>query len=132
MDENTPSPTPPARRKPNRAKFPPIPSPLLALVDPTLSGAACTGRAPLFDDDIDGESVEHREARHHTAAAICRHCPVQPQCRAAAGDHYALGVWAGACQPKSVQPASARQWRLHSRGIRMAHQQPATDTAGTP
>lgn len=88
-----------APRKPHRAQFPRILLPLLALVDPTLSGAACTGRAPLFDDEIDGETEEQREARHYVAASICRSCPVQPECRAAAGEHHALGIWAGACQP---------------------------------
>lgn len=132
MDEPpTPAPSSRSLRKPHKGQFPRILLPLLSLVDPALSGAACAGRAPLFDDEIDDESAEQREARHHVAASICRSCPVQPGCRAAAGDHYALGVWAGACQPRSVQPVATRTWRPNSRGIRMARNQPADENAGT-
>lgn len=124
-------PKPRAPRKPHRGQFPRILLPLLALVDPTLSGAACAGRAPLFDDEIDGETAEHREARHHIATSICRSCPVQPECRAAASEHHALGIWAGACQPRSVQPVATRTWRPNSRGIRMARNRPADENGGT-
>lgn len=127
----TPAPASQNHRKPHRAQFPRILLPLLALVDPTLSRAACAGRAPLFDDEIDGETAEQREARHHSATSICRNCPVQRECRAAAGGQHALGIWAGACQPRSVQSAAVRQWRPTSRGIRMARTHPADDKATT-
>ncbi|MDZ7917590.1 MAG: WhiB family transcriptional regulator [Rhodococcus sp. (in: high G+C Gram-positive bacteria)] len=124
-------PQPHAQRQPHRGQFPRILLPLLALADPTLSGAACAGRAPLFDDEIVGETAERREARHRIATSICGRCPVQPQCRAAAGDHHALGIWAGACQPRSVQPAATRTWRPNSRGIRMARTRPTDEKSST-
>jgi WhiB family transcriptional regulator, redox-sensing transcriptional regulator len=73
---------------------------LRALVDPRLSGAACVGKAPLFDDRLDlgdheSESDEERDARHREARKICRCCPVRPPCGTAAGEHESAGIWAG-------------------------------------
>lgn len=100
-----------SRQLPRSRAQPLIPPPLVALSDPELSGAACTGLAPLFDDELPGESDEQREARHRDAAGICHRCPVQARCRVAATEHHALGVWSGICQPRTAQPASGRQWR---------------------
>lgn len=79
-----------------QARLYPIPPTLTALVDPRLTGAACTGRAPLFDAELEEESAENRSSRLGAAARICSGCPVLSACRTAAveQDHPA-GVWAG-------------------------------------
>lgn len=66
---------------------------LAGLVDPRLTGAACAGRAPLFDDQLDGEYDDDREYRLGAAARICRGCPVLALCGTAANEHPARGVW---------------------------------------
>ncbi|MHD0278842.1 WhiB family transcriptional regulator [Rhodococcus aetherivorans] len=77
-------------------RWPLITDRLATLVDPRLTGAACAGRAPLFDEHIDGELELDRHARLDAARHICHGCRVQSACRAAAleQDHPA-GVWAG-------------------------------------
>lgn len=63
-----------------------------------LDGAACAGRAPLFDADLDREPVRARSARHARAVAICRTCPVRARCADAVAELPRLhrsGVWAG-------------------------------------
>ncbi|WKX00715.1 WhiB family transcriptional regulator [Rhodococcus aetherivorans] len=80
--------------KPGR--WPLIGDALTALVDPRLTGAACAGRAPLFDEHIDGELELDRHARLDAARHICHGCPVQSACRVAALEqHHPAGVWAG-------------------------------------
>ncbi|GGL09706.1 WhiB family transcriptional regulator [Nocardia jinanensis] len=72
--------------------------PFAELIDQRLTGAACAGRAPLFDTDpVPGETDAAREARYAPALKICRRCPVQDQCATAAAElgGQALGVWAG-------------------------------------
>ncbi|MDT2004555.1 hypothetical protein FXW78_07060 [Rhodococcus opacus] len=70
--------------------------PLLeALVNPELEGAGCAGRAPMFDDDVDGETPEERLARLGVAFSICRDCPVHAACDTAAREHQSVGLWAG-------------------------------------
>lgn len=80
------------------AKFPNIPAELVALVDITLTGAACAGHAPLFDERGKGESWIDAEDRHDQARAICATCPVIRQCAAALMDlplGQRNGIWAG-------------------------------------
>lgn len=54
------------------AKFPKIPAELSALVDPDLFGAACAGKAPLFDERGKGESWAAAEDRHDQADELDR------------------------------------------------------------
>lgn len=66
---------------------------------PDLTGAACKGRAPLFDEQGPHEPPETYEARLHDAQDLCRSCPVLDRCHAAAEGmdaHLRAGVWAGA------------------------------------
>lgn len=78
------------------SRLPNIPDPITALVDPRLTGAACTGLPHLFDDWLDtGETREARSYRHAVAVRICTRCPVQSACRTAANEHDAHGIWAG-------------------------------------
>lgn len=63
--------------------WPATPDPIAALIDPRLDGAACAGMAPMFDDEIDGESPDSRAVR------LARACTV------AADEHQATGLWAG-------------------------------------
>ncbi len=72
---------------------------LLAALGPTdgLAGAACTGRAPMFDADLDGETGEDREARHDGARGLCGDCRVLEVCRASLDSlpPQMTGIWAG-------------------------------------
>ncbi len=72
---------------------------LLAALGPAdgLAGAACTGRAPLFDADVEGETGEDREARHNRAQAVCAGCRVLEVCRTSLDTlpPRTAGVWAG-------------------------------------
>ncbi|MFC9833189.1 WhiB family transcriptional regulator [Rhodococcus sp. NPDC127530] len=77
---------------PRKNQLPPL---LEALVNPDLEGAACAGRAPWFDDAIDGESDEDRADRLDAARRVCRGCPVRAACHSAAAEHVSTGVWAG-------------------------------------
>ena len=72
-------------------------TPLLErLVDPRLEGAACVGRAPLHDHEIDGEPAEDRMRRLDWAVRMCRGCPVQAACRTAVHEQdIPAGMWAG-------------------------------------
>ncbi|WP_432793978.1 WhiB family transcriptional regulator [Rhodococcus ruber] len=80
--------------KPGR--WPLIGDALTALVDPRLTGAACTGRAPLFDAELEEESAENRSSRLAAAARICSGCPVLSACRTAAREQdHPAGMWAG-------------------------------------
>lgn len=65
--------------------------------DVGLDGAACAGRAPLFDLDVDGESSDERDERHETAQRICRTCSVLNACRSTITTlpPRTDGVWAG-------------------------------------
>ncbi|MDV6293305.1 WhiB family transcriptional regulator [Rhodococcus aetherivorans] len=71
--------------------------PLLAgLVDPRLTAARCAGRAPMFDDELEEESIENRSSRLAAAARICRGCPVLSACREAAHEQpHPTGIWSG-------------------------------------
>ncbi|QDC16073.1 WhiB family transcriptional regulator [Rhodococcus ruber] len=78
------------------SRLPAIPPRLAALVDPRLTGAACTGRAPMFDAELEEESIENRSSRLAAAARICRGCPVLSACRTAAHEQdHPAGLWAG-------------------------------------
>lgn len=65
--------------------------------DVGLDGAACRGRAPLFDAEIDGESSDERDERHETTQRICRTCSVLNACMStiATLPPRTDGVWAG-------------------------------------
>ena len=79
-----------------KSRLPQIPDRLAALVDPRLTGAACAGRAPMFDDELFGETAENRSARLAHAANLCRGCPVRSACRTAAREQdHPTGIWAG-------------------------------------
>ncbi len=72
---------------------------LLAALGPSggLAGAACTGRAPMFDADLDGETGEARKARHDRARGLCGDCGVLKVCRASLETlpPETAGIWAG-------------------------------------
>lgn len=68
---------------------------ITALVDPRLAGALCTGKAPLFDAFVLGETPTQRDARLGAAVECCTRCPVRNPCRQAATEHDAHGIWAG-------------------------------------
>lgn len=68
------------------------------LADDRLDGAACTGRAPLFDTDAaPDEDDDDRAYRLGSAARICRSCQVLAACDTIARElgGRAVGVWAG-------------------------------------
>ncbi|WP_278262729.1 WhiB family transcriptional regulator [Nocardia sp. AG03] len=67
------------------------------LADERLIGAACTGRAPLFDAEVPDEDDDDRRYRLEAAARICRSCPVLVECNGVARElgRAAAGVWAG-------------------------------------
>ncbi len=72
---------------------------LLAALAPAegMAGAACTGLAPLFDSDVDGETSEARTTRHERATAVCEGCRVLNLCRASLDTlpPRTDGIWAG-------------------------------------
>ena len=80
----------------SKSRLPQIPAQFAGLVDPRLTGARCAGRAPMFDDEVFGETTENRSARLAAAARICRGCPVLSVCRTAAREQdRPTGMWAG-------------------------------------
>lgn len=79
-----------------KSRTPHIPDLFAGLVDPRLEGARCSGRSPLFDTEIEGESDESRSSRLAWATGQCQQCPVTSACRTAGLEQdRALGVWAG-------------------------------------
>ncbi len=72
---------------------------LLAALAPAegMTGAACTGLAPLLDTDVDGETSVDRAARHDRARAVCAGCRVLEVCRASLDTlpPETVGIWAG-------------------------------------
>ncbi len=83
------------------------------ILGPPLPGAACTGRAPLHDAVIDGETPERQAARHAQARRVCATCRVRAACAALARTEEVLhplrgvsGVMAGQLVP---EPQYARQ-----------------------
>ena len=78
------------------SRLPRIPDTIAGLIDSRLSGAKCSGHAPLFDDELPNETSEHCSQRLTWAAHQCRACPVQSACRTAATElENPTGVWAG-------------------------------------
>lgn len=95
------------RRNPRE---PQVPDPIAGLVDPRLAGAKCAGRAPLFDDELPGETGEDRSDRLAYATSICRTCPVQSACRTAAAElDNPTGVWAGHIADPAGTPGRPRK-----------------------
>lgn len=82
---------------------------LAELVDPRLVGAECAGRAPLFDDQVDGETDDDREYRLGAAARVCQRCPVLALCATASNEHPARGVWAGQLRNAAGNPGRPRK-----------------------
>lgn len=63
---------------------------------PRLGMTPCVGRAPMWDDRVDGETPEERVRRLEAARNVCRRCPVRLACDAEAhASPYTEGVWAG-------------------------------------
>ncbi|CAM5344231.1 WhiB family transcriptional regulator [Corynebacterium variabile] len=65
---------------------------------PDLTGAACTGHAPLFDEPGPREPPEAVDARMDAARAMCTICPVIARCATVADgltDYQRAGMWAG-------------------------------------
>lgn len=64
---------------------------------PSLDGAACAGRAPLFDARAEGESRLDYLVRYSKAARICHTCPVLVACNQAVLESkpgQCTGIWA--------------------------------------
>lgn len=57
--------------------------------------AACRDLHPMFDYQLDGESVEDRDARHKTALKVCAACPALAACKAESRRSTHSGVIAG-------------------------------------
>ena len=47
---------------------------------PRLPGAACVGRAALFDPPEPGEAPDAAQQRINTALALCNNCPALARC----------------------------------------------------
>lgn len=73
---------------------------------PRWNCAPCRRSPGMWDDvadaaDVRAETEEQRTARHRTAAARCRKCPVIIACRDKAAElPHPTGVWAGELYPK--------------------------------
>lgn len=68
------------------------------LKSPTLLDAACHGRWPMFDAEIDGEKADAATTRLTAAVQLCATCPVHTACdtaRQALPAREVAGVWAG-------------------------------------
>lgn len=82
-----------ARWRKARAK-PPVPRKLIPPL-PKLAGAACTGvLEPLWDAEVDGETMLQRNLRLERAMAVCWSCPIKAACKSARGEND-VGVWGG-------------------------------------
>jgi hypothetical protein len=57
--------------------------------------ALCAGMAPMFDDELDGESAGWRKNRIALAQRVCAQCPVSADCRREAKKQVNEGVWDG-------------------------------------
>lgn len=100
--------TPKPAKSSRASKCAPAPiAEIASLVDPRLTGAACQGKAPLFDDTLDDESPGARAERHHRAKVICLGCPVRTECDTAATEHDASGIWNGRLQNHDERRKSA-------------------------
>ncbi|MFD4368980.1 WhiB family transcriptional regulator [Rhodococcus sp. NPDC058521] len=98
-----------SRGNPGQGRWPSRVSTLEALVDVRLTGASCAGRAPLFDDQLDGESDAQRHVRLTKAAEVCHTCPVRIACATAALEHQATGLWAGRIRNPAGNPGRPRK-----------------------
>lgn len=88
------------------------PPSLSIFADPRLAGAACRGKAPLFDDRLDrgehdAEPEHERAERHHQARKICLTCSVRAECETAATEQESAGIWNG----RNMSPALGRPRR---------------------
>jgi transcription factor WhiB len=80
------------QRKTYRPRETPIP------LGPNLPTAACKGKSPTFDWQIDGEPFGQRSRRLARAMAICHACPVTARCLKARESNHGsghAGVWGG-------------------------------------
>lgn len=95
---------------------------LPTLLGPELMGAACKGRGPLWDENLDPQEPSAvREERHRAAVDVCwLACPIRVECLATRIAEPSLGggVWGGqlfagtssgrTCQCGTLLPATAR------------------------
>lgn len=71
---------------------------LATIGEPSMRGAVCAGKSPMFDAPLPGETAEVFEARAHAAVSLCRRCPVATDCHTAAmaiPAKHRRGIWAG-------------------------------------
>ena len=71
---------------------------LAGVIDPRLDGAACAGKAPLFDPREPDESLDAWKTRIDQAALICRRCPIANACAEVAASipkTRRAGIWSG-------------------------------------
>lgn len=72
---------------------------LPAILGPELTGAACKGRGPLWDENLDPqEPAAVREERHRAAIDVCwLACPIRVECLATRTTTPSLGggIWGG-------------------------------------
>ncbi|WP_434158797.1 WhiB family transcriptional regulator [Rhodococcus sp. BGS-1C] len=100
--------TEPRKRQPSRKELPGAPWEALVveiLTDrPRLDGAACAGRAELFDPAEDDEHPDSVSFRHLAAQKVCLYaCPVLDECRAWAETEKPRGAVLGGLIPKSTR-----------------------------
>ncbi|MBL1073437.1 WhiB family transcriptional regulator [Nocardia sp. 2] len=81
------------------------------MVDERLTGAACSGRTPLFDAEVSGEDDDDRRYRLAAAGRICQSCPVLAECNTVAVElgRKAVGVWAGRGRNLPESPGRPRR-----------------------
>lgn len=104
----------------DRGGWPAIAALATELADDRLTGAACAGRAPLFDAEVPGEDDDDAAYRLAAAARVCRGCPVRDPCRTVAGElgGQAVGVWAartsGRSRPRGRPPKTTDRRQCRS------------------
>ncbi|QII04353.1 hypothetical protein BH93_02335 [Rhodococcoides fascians A25f] len=79
------------------------------LKSPTLRDAACHGRWPMFDAEIDGEKAAAATIRLDAAVQLCATCPVHAACesaRQALPVREVAGVWAGRVYGRPTRKAA--------------------------
>ncbi|MEJ3658767.1 hypothetical protein WEH80_38010 [Actinomycetes bacterium KLBMP 9759] len=96
------------RRAAQLSRIDRLPEMLAELLGPRLPvRPACTGRSPLFDLDVVGETDQERNRRHAEAIAICSTCGALDACRRAVvgtPTAHLQGVWAATVLGRSGSP----------------------------